>query len=123
MSYPNLDLLESAAAKLRPLLPEIVFVGGCATGLLITDPGAAAVRRTYDVDVITEIASYAEYAVFSERLRELGFAEDSREGACSGSRGCCIAESADGRFIVEATMRAMVVVEVDPWLELSVSLV
>jgi hypothetical protein len=81
MSYPNLDLLESAAAKLRPLLPEIVFVGGCATGLLITDPGAAAVRRTYDVDVITEIASYAEYAAFSERLRELGFEEDSREGA------------------------------------------
>jgi hypothetical protein len=81
MSYPNLDLLESAVAKLRPLLAEIVFVGGCATGLLITDPGAAAVRRTYDVDVITEIASYAEYAVFSERLRELGFAEDSREDA------------------------------------------
>lgn len=81
MSYPNLDLLESAAAKLRPLLPEIVFVGGCATGLLTTDPGAAAVRRTYDVDVISEIASYAEYAVFPERLRELGFAEDSREGA------------------------------------------
>jgi hypothetical protein len=25
MSYPNLDLLESAAAKLRPLLREIVF--------------------------------------------------------------------------------------------------
>jgi hypothetical protein len=39
MSYPNLDLLERAAQRLRPLLPEIVFVGGCATGLLITDPG------------------------------------------------------------------------------------
>jgi hypothetical protein len=52
MSYPNLDLLKDAAAKLRPLLPEIVFVGGCATGLLIIDPGVAAVRRTYDVDVI-----------------------------------------------------------------------
>jgi hypothetical protein len=81
MSYPNLDLLERAAAMLQPLLPEIVFVGGCATGLLITDPGAAAVRGTYDVDVITEIASYADYVVFSERLRELGFQEDSREGA------------------------------------------
>ena len=81
MSYPNLDLLERAAEKLRPLLPEIVFVGGCATGLLITDPGAAAVRGTYDVDVITEIASYADYIVFSDRLRELGFQEDSREGA------------------------------------------
>ena len=30
MSYPNLDLLERAAAMLQPLLPEIVFVGGCA---------------------------------------------------------------------------------------------
>jgi hypothetical protein len=81
MSHPNLELLEVAADKLRPLLPEIVFVGGCATGLLITDSGAAALRRTYDVDVISEIASYAEYAVFSERLRVLGFNEDSREGA------------------------------------------
>jgi hypothetical protein len=81
MDFPNLDLLESAAEKLRPLLPEIVFVGGCATGLLITDPGAAPVRQTYDVDVISEIVSYADYAVFSERLRALGFTEDSREGA------------------------------------------
>ncbi len=81
MDFPNLDLLESAAQKLRPLLPEIVFVGGCATGLLISDPGAAPVRRTYDVDVISEIVSYADYAAFSERLRALGFTEDSREGA------------------------------------------
>jgi len=81
MDFPNLDLLESAAEKLRPLLPEIVFVGGCATGLLITDPGAAPVRRTYDVDVISEIVSYADYAAFSERLRALGFTEDSREDA------------------------------------------
>jgi hypothetical protein len=81
MDFPNLDLLESAAEKLRPLLPEIVFVGGCATGLLISDPGAGPVRRTSDVDVISEIASYADYAVFSQRLRVLGFTEDSREDA------------------------------------------
>lgn len=67
--YPSLDLLQDAAAKLRPLLREIVFDGGCATGLLITDPGAAEVRRTYDVDVIAEIASYGDYLLFSERLR------------------------------------------------------
>lgn len=63
------------------MLPEIVFGGGCATGLLISDPGAAPVRRTYDVDVISEIVSYADYAVFSERLCALGFTEDSRKGA------------------------------------------
>jgi hypothetical protein len=81
MTNPNLDLLESAAEKLRTLLQEIVFVGGCATGLLITDPGADPVRQTYDVDVISEIASCADYAIFSARLRTLGFIEDSREGA------------------------------------------
>ena len=51
MPNPNLELLELAADRLRQLLPEIVFVGGCATGLLIDDPAAAPVRGTYDVDV------------------------------------------------------------------------
>jgi hypothetical protein len=81
MPNPNLELLELAAERLRRLLPEIVFVGGCATGLLIDDPAAAPVRGTYDVDIIAEIGSYAEYTVFSDRLRVLGFKEDSREGA------------------------------------------
>jgi hypothetical protein len=69
------------AAALKPLLPEIVFVGGCTTGLLISDPAASPVRATDDVDVIVEVASYAEYARFSKRLRNLGFFEDSSEGA------------------------------------------
>jgi hypothetical protein len=47
---PNLALLEAAVGRLKPLLNEIVFVGGCATGLLITDPGAAPVRKIYDVE-------------------------------------------------------------------------
>jgi hypothetical protein len=38
MPNPNLELLELAAERLRQLLPEIVFVGGCTTGLLIDDP-------------------------------------------------------------------------------------
>jgi hypothetical protein len=81
MPNPNLELLELAAERLRQILPEIVFVGGCATGLLIDDPAATLVRGTNDVDVIAEIGSYAEYTVFSERLRTLGFKEDSSEGA------------------------------------------
>jgi hypothetical protein len=81
MPHPNLDLLELTAEKLRPLLSEVVFVGGCTTGLLVTDPGAAPVRVTRDVDVIAEILSYADYAVFAERLHSLGFEEDASEGA------------------------------------------
>ena len=81
MANPNFELLTDAAKLLRPILGELVFVGGCATALLITDGAAADVRPTFDVDAIAEITSYAEYAEFSERLRKLGFQEDRREGA------------------------------------------
>jgi hypothetical protein len=81
MARSNLELLELAARTLEALLPEIVFVGGCAIGQLITDPGAGPVRATFDVDVIAEIVSYAEYVVFSNRLKQLGLNEDTREGA------------------------------------------
>jgi hypothetical protein len=81
MANRNLELLTSVARLLRPLLDDLVFVGGCTTALLITDPAAAEVWSTYDVDAIAEITSYAEYAAFSERLRQLGFAEDHSEGA------------------------------------------
>ena len=64
-----------------PLLPRFVFVGGCATGLRITDPASAPVRVTRDVDVIADLASYGEYSALGERLRSLGFREDDSEGA------------------------------------------
>ena len=46
MVNPNLQLLTDAAKLLEPLLGELVFVGGCATALLITDNAAADVRPT-----------------------------------------------------------------------------
>jgi hypothetical protein len=81
MKNPNLDLLVTVVKKLEPILEEIVFVGGCATGLLVTDPGASAVRRTFDVDVIAEIVSYSGLVTFSERLEKLGFSRDTSEAA------------------------------------------
>lgn len=81
MANRNLKLLVDAAKLLKPVLGELVFVGGCTTGLLITDKAAAEVRPTFDVDAIAEITSYLEYAKFSEKLRGLGFHEDTREGA------------------------------------------
>jgi len=81
MSKHNLALLIDAARLLKPLLRELAFVGGSTTALLITDKAAADVRPTYDVDAIAEITSYAAYTDFSERLRKLGFTEDTSEGA------------------------------------------
>ena len=81
MRDPNFQLLIDAAKLLKPILDELVFVGGCTTGLLITDEAAADVRPTYDVEAIAEITSYVEYTEFSEKLKALGFHEDTREGA------------------------------------------
>jgi hypothetical protein len=81
MPSSNIELLKQVAKRLGPLLHEVVFVGGCTTELFITDEAAAEVRPTFDVDVIAEITSYADYATFSERLRALGFREDTSRGA------------------------------------------
>jgi hypothetical protein len=72
----NLPLLEEAAAKLKHLLPEVVFVGGSTLDLIVTDQGSAPIRSTYDVDVIVA----ADYA-FCDRLRDVGFDNDTRPGA------------------------------------------
>jgi hypothetical protein len=39
---PNRVLFESVVRLLVPLLDELVFVGGCTTGLFITDPAAGS---------------------------------------------------------------------------------
>lgn len=78
---PNLIILELAVDALGSLADEMVFIGGCATGLLITDTAAPIIRATKDVDVITEVASLVDYHRLSEQLRGLGFAEDQSEDA------------------------------------------
>lgn len=81
MPPSNIDRLIEAGELLRPVLDELVFVGGAVTSLLVTDEGAGHPRTTLDVDAIAEITSYSEYSAFGERLRSLGFSEDTREGA------------------------------------------
>jgi hypothetical protein len=78
---PNRELLGRAVEQLGDLADELVFVGGCATGLLITDPAAAPIRATRDVDTIVEAASLAEYHRLAPRLRARGFSEDTAEDA------------------------------------------
>ena len=58
---PNLEMLGLIAEALGSLRDRRVFLGGCATGLLLTDPAAPTVRTTRDVDVIVEPASRSAY--------------------------------------------------------------
>lgn len=73
MLDPNLALLSAMAQALGPLRERMVFVGGCATGLLLTNPAAAGVRPTEDVDAIVEVASLADYHALQPLLAERGF--------------------------------------------------
>ncbi len=75
MADPNIELLIQIAAALGDLRERLVFVGGCATALLITDPAAAPVRATEDVDTIVAIASTPEYHQLGEALHARGFSQ------------------------------------------------
>src|SRR5829696_8547765 len=77
MADPNRELFESVVSLLAPLLDELVFVGGCTTGIFITDPAAAGIRPTKDVDAIVDVTSYAKYMALSDKLRDLGLVEDT----------------------------------------------
>ena len=81
VTNPNLEILEVAVRHLDDLVEQLVFLGGCAAGLLLTDPGAPPVRFTHDIDVITQVANMAKYYRLAERLRKRGFREDNSENA------------------------------------------
>lgn len=78
---PNRALLIAVAERVRPLLPELVFVGGHVAELLVTDPAAVRIRPTTDVDAVVQVATRTAYHRFGERLKELGFREDQVPGA------------------------------------------
>lgn len=77
----NIRMIIHVAKRLGDLKDKVVFVGGCATGLFITDPAMPEVRATQDVDVIVEVASRMEYYKLENALRSRGFIQDMSENA------------------------------------------
>ena len=75
------DMLEPVAKALGPdLLPNVAFVGGSTTGLLITDNFTReAVRYTEDVDVIVGVDGRSQWAQLLEILRQRGFSESMED--------------------------------------------
>jgi len=79
---PNIAVLLFVAEQLGSLRRQVVFVGGATVGLLITDPGAPAIRVTDDVDCIIEVSTLARYYELAAQLRELGFTPDPEGPIC-----------------------------------------
>ncbi|PUA30467.1 MAG: hypothetical protein B0W54_08220 [Cellvibrio sp. 79] len=69
------DMIVMVAKALgEELLSHVAFVGGCTTGLLITDElTKEAIRYTDDVDLIINVVGYTGWHKFSEQLVGRGF--------------------------------------------------
>lgn len=62
------------------LLQQVAFVGGCTTGLLLTDEfSKEQVRHTDDVDLIVHVAGYAGISKLQQMLRQRGFSHAQGE--------------------------------------------
>ena len=81
MSNPNLAILELVARALGPVCADVVFVGGCATGLLLTQARPERVRITEDVDIVAQALTVHDYHAIEKRVRAQGFSNDIRPGA------------------------------------------
>jgi predicted nucleotidyltransferase len=78
---PNLFTLEAVVAALGQLTERVVFVGGCAVALLLTEERADPIRPTEDVDLVVQAVTTLEYHQFERDLRKRGFSNDLRKGA------------------------------------------
>lgn len=78
----NLMQLEIIAEALGDVLPQVTFLGGCATVLLVDQAAHYGVRETDDVDVIVDVVSKMDYYRLSDKLRHMGFREDSNGPIC-----------------------------------------
>ncbi|QEU01941.1 hypothetical protein [Pseudomonas oryzihabitans] len=71
------EMLRRVAHALGPhLCQQMTFVGGCTTGLLLTDDYTREqVRSTDDVDLIVHVMGVIGFTKLREQLREQGFSE------------------------------------------------
>lgn len=80
-AHPNLAKIELIADALGALREQLVFVGGCAVDLLLTDPAAAPTRVTYDVDLVARVEALVGYHALEKEFSRLGFKRDMAQDA------------------------------------------
>lgn len=74
----NIAMIAAVATAMgAELCNDVAFVGGCTTGLLLTDDYTRQqVRHTEDVDLIVHVISKAGWHELLEKLRSKGFKEN-----------------------------------------------
>ncbi len=75
----NLRMLEFVATKLGDIRNDVVFLGGCTTGVFLSDPLVPDVRYTLDVDCIVDVISRNQYYQLEKKLSKQGFKKSITE--------------------------------------------
>ena len=78
---PNLAILELVAHALGPVCENVIFVGGCATGLLLSQERPDRIRITEDVDIVAQALTVHDYHAIEKQVRAQGFSNDMRPNA------------------------------------------
>lgn len=81
LNNPNLAILELVAQALGPVCESVIFVGGCATGLLLTQERPDRIRITEDVDIVAQALTVHDYHAIEKQVRARGFSNDMRPDA------------------------------------------
>ncbi|WP_257279624.1 MULTISPECIES: hypothetical protein [unclassified Endozoicomonas] len=73
-------LIRVATALGAELLQQMAFVGGCTTGLLLTDAfSLEQVRHTDDVDLIVHVMGHTSFSDLQAVLQQKGFSHSTEE--------------------------------------------
>jgi hypothetical protein len=75
---PNLAILELVAQALGPVCESVIFVGGCATGLLLTRERPDRIRITEDVDIVAQALTVHDYHGIEKQVRAQGFIDPAQ---------------------------------------------
>jgi predicted nucleotidyltransferase len=81
MTEINPMVMVLVADKLDRLGLNYAFVGGSIVALLLDHAALSPVRPTDDLDVIIQVTTGLRYCDIEAKLRQAGFAHDTRQGA------------------------------------------
>lgn len=91
----SVDQFELAVEKLGAIVEEVVFLGGAAIHVWITEQATPDTRVTYDVDVVCEVTSLPDYYRLEDRLRGQGLVQSEVESVI------CRWHASDGSLAID----------------------
>ena len=83
MAASNIAMIERIAHALGDLKEKMVFIGGSVAELYADFPEISDIRPTLDVDCVVDIQirTYLDYSKLEDKLRALGFQNDTSANA------------------------------------------